>query len=85
MIRFLPLFLIACLAALLWSGGFAREITLARIIEGRDLLQALVAERPLGNKGLQQITPLDDTRQRDLAGKTARPQKSRQTSNEEQG
>ena len=47
MIRFLPLFLIACLAALLWSGGFAREITLARIIEGRDLLQALVAERPL--------------------------------------
>ena len=47
MIRFLPLLLIFCLAALLWSSGWAQNISLARLMEARDLLQGFVAERPL--------------------------------------
>lgn len=47
MIRFLPLLLIACLAVALWSSGWAQNISLARLMEGRDLLQGFVAERPL--------------------------------------
>jgi uncharacterized membrane protein YdjX (TVP38/TMEM64 family) len=47
MIRFLPLLLIACLAAALWSSGLAQNMSLARLMEGRDLLQGLVAEKPL--------------------------------------
>ena len=47
MIRFLPLLLIACLAAALWSSGLAQNISLARLMEGRDLLQGFVAEKPL--------------------------------------
>jgi uncharacterized membrane protein YdjX (TVP38/TMEM64 family) len=47
MIRFLPLLIIACLAAALWSSGLVQSISLARLMEGRDLLQGFVAEKPL--------------------------------------
>ncbi len=47
MIRFLPLLLIVCLAGAIWSSGLAQNISLMRLMEGRDLLQGFVAERPL--------------------------------------
>lgn len=52
MIRALPVFLLASLAAALWLSGIVQEISLARVMDARDMLQALIADKPLQALGV---------------------------------
>ena len=46
MIRVLPIFLLVTLALALWSSGMVQEISLARVLDARDALHALISEKP---------------------------------------
>lgn len=51
-LRLLPILLLACLAIALWSSGIVQEISLARVIDARDMLQAQIAEEPAQALGI---------------------------------
>ncbi len=46
-LRILPVLLLAILAFVLWSSGLVQHVSIAGLVDGRDMLQDLIARRPI--------------------------------------